>query len=144
MCSVSGTPATPILSVTPKKLVVNVAILYLEYFQCDAMVGYTALGSVVMQTNTNGIFETFTFGTSEVSSTSEDCSITETLTIKAVTFDASWNNTQLRCAIENNDGQITGVVSEEYTIRLLPGKTISKVNLLFQPLNLFLQILFYL
>ena len=98
-------------------------MLYQEYFQCDAMVGYPALGSVVMQTNTNGNFETFSLGTSEVTSTSEDCSMTETLTIKAVTFDASWNNTQLRCAFIDNNGQTTQFVSQEYTIQLLPGKT---------------------
>ena len=127
-CSVPGTPTTPILSVTPKKLVVNVATLYLEYFQCDAMVGYPASGSAVMQTNKNGTFETFSLGTTEPSSTSENCSTTKTLTIKAVTFDASWNNTQLRCAIEDNDGQITDFVSEEYTVQLLPGKTIPKMQ----------------
>ena len=143
-CSVPGTPTTPVLGVTPKTLVVDTAIRYDEHFQCEAMVGYPAPGSTVLQTNKNGNFETFALGTSELSSISEDCSITETLTIKAVTFDASWNNTQLRCAIEDNDGQITGVVSEEYTVRLLPGKTISKVNFAIYPLILFSLIFCYL
>ena len=131
LCSVPGTPTTPVLSVTPKTLVVDTDTQYAEHFQCEAMVGYPAPGSTVLQTNKNGNFETFALGTSELSSISEDCSITETLTIKAVTFDASWNNTQLRCSLEDNEGQSTGVVSEDYTIRLLPGKKISKVNLSF-------------
>ena len=126
---------TSVLSVTPKTLVVDTATRDDETFQCEAIVGYPTPGSTVLQTNKNGNFETVSLGTSELSSTSEDCSITKTLTIKAVTFDASWNNTQLRCSIEDNDGQITGVVSEDYTIRLLPGKTMSKIYFAYLPIN---------
>ena len=122
--SVLGPPTTPTLSVTPQSLVVGTSTRYEEYFQCEAMVGYPASGSVVLQTNKDGNFETFLLGTSEPSSTTEDCRINEMLTIKAVTFDASWNNTQLRCALKDNDGQTTEFASEEYTVQLLPGKTI--------------------
>ena len=141
LCFNPGTPTTPILSATPKTLVAGEVTRYLEFFQCDAMVGYPASGSAVVQTNKNSNFETFSLGTNESSSTSENCSTTETLIIKSVTFDASWNNTQLRCAIKDNDGQITEFVSEEYTVQLLPGKTIPKVYLfLFYACILFLLV----
>ena len=95
---------------------------YGESFKCQGETGYPAMGSIILQTNKMGTFEEFTLGNADRTSKTCTCSTNETLTVKSVTFDKSWNNTQLRCAIKTSDGTASGLVSEEFTVILLSGK----------------------
>ena len=103
-------------------LVENMSTSYDESFICQGETGYPAMGSIILQTNKMGTFEEFTLGNAGRTSNTENCSTEETLTVISVKFDKSWNNTQLRCAIKNTNGTASNLVSEEFTVILLPGK----------------------
>ena len=106
----------------PKTLEENKSTLDDESFQCQGETGYPTTGSIILQTNKMGTFEEFTLGKTKRASNMGSCSTNETLTVKSVEFDTSWNNTQLRCAIKKSDGTTLDLVSEEFTVMLIPGK----------------------
>ena len=87
--------------------------------------GYPSTGNLVIQTNKNGDFETYddAFGV-ERTFLEENCTNIHTLKVGHYTFDGLWNNTELRCAIANSNGDLTTYVSEEIAINLISGKNI--------------------
>lgn len=120
ICYIAGEPTDPSFVTKPKSLVANTVMLNSEKFTCAAGVGYPAgQGQTVLQTNKDGIFKTFNLGEQSTTVSEDTCFINETLEVKAVTFEMSLNNTQLRCAFENDEGNTR--YSEEYTIQLLQG-----------------------
>ena len=85
--------------------------------------GYPSTNTLVIQTNKDGKFETYdeVFGV-ERTFLERNCTNIHTVKVSHYTFDKSWNNTNLRCAIANSSGDLTSYVSEEITIQLIPGK----------------------
>ena len=96
--------------------------------------GYPSTGDLVIQTNKNGDFETYDdeFGV-ERTFLEKNCTNFHTLKVSHYTFDGLWNNTELRCAITNSNGDLTTYVSEEIQIQLLPGN-VCNLHLLMAPL----------
>ena len=111
-----------------------------ESFTCEGGVGYPEpVGALFLQTDKTGTYEIVTDETTKRTSVQKNCSIIETFAVELVFFDASWNNTKVRCAFEESGGGI-GMVSEEITIRLLPGKsTLKNISISFHK-KLFLRL----
>lgn len=102
-------------------LVKNTQMLNEENFVCEAEVGYPTAGSIILQTNRNGDFEKMSMTSVSRQSSSDNCRVNDTLTAKVFLHDSSWNDTQLRCAIEDNTGAVLEFDDFEFTIRLMPG-----------------------
>lgn len=106
---------------TEKKLVENTLMLNEESFTCVADVGYpSGRAQTVLQANRFGVFENFYLGNTDRQKRTDNCVINETLVVKLVKFDTSWNNTRFRCAVEDGEGNVLDY-SEENTIQLLSG-----------------------
>lgn len=100
-----------------------------ENITCESELGHPAAGSLVLQTNKGVSFETYDLFGANWTRIEKECNRMETLSVKTFTFDISWNNTQLRCVIVDEDGNATNYLSEEFTIWLMPGKyNVSKYN----------------
>ena len=109
----------------PSSLTENKQMLYAESFVCEAEVGYPRAGSIILQTNRNhGNFEKLSTANSDSQTSVDNCRTNKTLIVKGLTFDASWNNTQVRCAVEDDEGTVTETDSKEFTINLVPGNCI--------------------
>ena len=120
-----GAPTSPTMISEPKTLVEDKLMLNEEKFVCEATVGYPRAGSIILQTNRgNGNFEKLLEGNSEIQPATDNCGTNKTLTVKGLTFDAAWNNTQVRCAVEDDEGIIIETDSKTFTIQLLPGNFI--------------------
>ena len=107
----------------PLTLVENIPLLEAEKFTCEADLGYPSSNLLILHSNKDGTYETYDdeFGVGRTF-LNENCSVFETVTINHYTFDSSWNNTQLRCAIAYDNGTVTAYISDEITIQLIPGK----------------------
>ena len=84
--------------------------------------GSPSTGNLVIQANKNGDFETYdnVFGV-ERTFLKVDCTNIHAVKVSHYTFDSSWNNTKLRCALTDAMGH-TFVSVEEVTIQLIPGR----------------------
>ena len=122
-----GRPSTPYFAATPLTIFANTHMLSDERLTCEGNIGYPhPVGRLLFQADSGpvaGIFDELTFTSSMLnkSNTTEDCQTIATYEVELLYFDMDWNNTKLRCAIEEQDGTIE-LVSEEFTIQLLEGK----------------------
>ena len=96
-----------------------------ESFTCEADLGYPSAGRLTLQSNKDGEYVSYddVFGVDKTR-IEEECSVLENTTVRYFVFNSSWNNTQLRCVIEDENGTATNYVSEEITIQLIPGKVV--------------------
>ena len=107
-----------------KSLAANRSMLNDESFVCEAEVGYPRAESIILQSNRNGDFKKLTVANSKIQSDTDNCRTNKTLTVKGLTFDASWNNTKLRCAVEDDEGTVIETDLKEFTIQLVSGNCI--------------------
>ena len=94
-----------------------------ERLTCEGNIGYPQpVGRLLFQRDriVSGIFDEFTITSSMLNqrNTTKDCQTIATNEVGLLYFDMGWNNSKIRCAIEDQDGTI-GLVSEEFTIQLL-------------------------
>ena len=122
-----GGPSTPNFAATPLTLVANTNMLSDERLTCEGNIGYPhPVGRLLFQVDSGpvaGIFDEFTITSSILnqSNTTKDCQTIATYEVGLLYFDLGWNNTKIRCAIEDQDGNIK-LVSEEFTMQLLESK----------------------
>ena len=98
-----------------------------ERLTCEGNIGYPhPVGRLLFQADSRlvaGIFDELTITSSMLNqrNTTKDCQTIATYEVGLLFFDMGWNNTKIRCAVEDQEGTIE-LVSEEFTIQLLEGK----------------------